>query len=191
MEELKFIRQLWLDEFHEFDDSLPRIYEEVTGKKYSDGTISKNKYFGATEAELLKEVNALIFVVLLFQIVVEALFQVSECSGESGPFWFNLIQTQLKCGNQSSLLLICKCQFTLLEELFKIVEVLTKVDEVLARIVQSEKVCGYLVNLFDSTNKGKQVLLGDFVLIVDRQVFELRKSIIARGTSQFVIQKRI
>lgn len=54
MEELKFIRQLWLDEFHEFDDSLPRIYEEVTGKKYSDGTISKNKYFGATEAELLK-----------------------------------------------------------------------------------------------------------------------------------------
>lgn len=58
MEELKFIRQLWLDEFHEFDDSLPRIYEEVTGKKYSDGTISKNKYFGATEAELLKEVCA-------------------------------------------------------------------------------------------------------------------------------------
>lgn len=40
----------------EFDDSLPRIYEELTGKKYSDGTISKNKYFGATEAELLKEV---------------------------------------------------------------------------------------------------------------------------------------
>ncbi len=33
MEELKFIRHLWLDEFHEFDDSLPRIYEEVTGKK--------------------------------------------------------------------------------------------------------------------------------------------------------------
>ena len=58
MEELKFIRQLWLDEFHEFDDSLPRIYEEVTGKKYSDGTISKNKYFGATEADLLKEVCA-------------------------------------------------------------------------------------------------------------------------------------
>ena len=66
-------------------------------------------------------------------------------------------------------------------------EVLTKVDEVLARIVQCEKVRGYLVNLFDSTNKGMQVLLGDFVLIVDRQVFELRKSIIARGISQFVI----
>lgn len=58
MEELKFIRQIWLDEKHEFDDSLPRIYEEVTGKKYDDGTISKNKYFGAAEAELLKTVCA-------------------------------------------------------------------------------------------------------------------------------------
>ena len=66
-------------------------------------------------------------------------------------------------------------------------EVLTKVDEVLARIVQCEKVRGYLVDLFDSTNKGKQILLGDFVLVVDRQVFELRKSIIARAISQFVI----
>ena len=66
-------------------------------------------------------------------------------------------------------------------------EVLTKVDEVLARIVQCEKVRGYLVDLFDSTNKDKQILLGDFVLVVDRQVFELRKGIIARGISQFVI----
>ena len=56
MDELKFIRQLWLDEFHEFDDALPRIYEEVTGKKYADGTISKNKYFGAAEAKLLQKV---------------------------------------------------------------------------------------------------------------------------------------
>ena len=53
MEELKFIRQIWLDEKHEFDDSLPRIYESVTGKTYEDGTISKNKYFGKDEAELL------------------------------------------------------------------------------------------------------------------------------------------
>jgi DNA sulfur modification protein DndC len=56
MEELKLIRQIWLDEFHEFDDSLPKIYEKVTGEKYSDGTISKNKYFGAPEAELLNTV---------------------------------------------------------------------------------------------------------------------------------------
>lgn len=55
-QELAFIRQLWLDEFHEFDDSLPQIYKEVTGKQYADGTINKNKYFGAKEAALLKQV---------------------------------------------------------------------------------------------------------------------------------------
>ena len=46
-EELQMIRQIWLDEKHEFDDRLPTIYEEVTGKPYSDQLISKNKYFGA------------------------------------------------------------------------------------------------------------------------------------------------
>ena len=54
--ELQMIRQIWLDEKHEFDDSLPRIYEEVTGKPYSDQLISKNKYFGAEEAFLLETV---------------------------------------------------------------------------------------------------------------------------------------
>lgn len=56
MDELRFIRQIWLDEKHEFDDSLPRIYEEVTGIPYEDGMISKNKYFGAPEAKLLRTV---------------------------------------------------------------------------------------------------------------------------------------
>ena len=55
-EELQMIRQIWLDEKHEFDDRLPTIYEEVTGKPYSDQLISKNKYFGAEEAELLQSV---------------------------------------------------------------------------------------------------------------------------------------
>ena len=56
MEELKEIRQIWLDEFHEFDDMVPTIYEEVTGRPYNDGTIKKNKYFGAPEAKLLEEI---------------------------------------------------------------------------------------------------------------------------------------
>ena len=56
MEELKLIRQIWLDEFHEFEDNLPKIYEEETGKPYQDGSIGKNKYFGAAEAKILKEV---------------------------------------------------------------------------------------------------------------------------------------
>lgn len=55
-EELQMIRQIWLDEKHEFDDTLPVIYERVTGKPYSDQLISKNKYFGAEEAALLQTV---------------------------------------------------------------------------------------------------------------------------------------
>lgn len=56
MDELRVIRRIWLDEKHEFEDLLPKIYEEETGKKYDDGVISKNKYFGKKEAALLKEV---------------------------------------------------------------------------------------------------------------------------------------
>lgn len=55
-DELRMIRQIWLDEFHEFEDTLPMIYEEETGMPYDDGSIVKNKYFGAQEASLLKEV---------------------------------------------------------------------------------------------------------------------------------------
>lgn len=53
--ELRLIRQIWLDEKHEFEDLLPKIYESVTGKPYEDGTISKNKYFGPAEASILRE----------------------------------------------------------------------------------------------------------------------------------------
>ena len=56
MGELRLIRQIWLDEKHEFEDTLPGIYESVTGKPYDDGTIRKNKYFGAPEGRLLQEV---------------------------------------------------------------------------------------------------------------------------------------
>ena len=35
---------------------VPTIYEEVTGIPYNDGTIKKNKYFGAPEAKLLEDV---------------------------------------------------------------------------------------------------------------------------------------
>lgn len=36
LEELSEIRRIWLEEKHEFDDSLPHIYEEVTGEKFED-----------------------------------------------------------------------------------------------------------------------------------------------------------
>lgn len=56
MEELRYIRKLWLDEKREFDDSLPRIYEEVTGQAFEDPAIKTNKYYGKSEWDLLHEV---------------------------------------------------------------------------------------------------------------------------------------
>lgn len=56
MDELRYIRKLWLDEKHEFDDSLPRIYEEETGRKFDDPAIKTNKFYGNDEWELLREV---------------------------------------------------------------------------------------------------------------------------------------
>lgn len=58
MEELRLIRKIWLDEKHEFDDSLPRIYREVTGKDFEDPAIKTNKYYGESEWNLLKCVCA-------------------------------------------------------------------------------------------------------------------------------------
>ncbi len=60
-DELRAIRKIWLDEKHEFDDALPRIYEEVTGKPYDDGVISKNKYFAKPESDLLNRVCSELF----------------------------------------------------------------------------------------------------------------------------------
>ena len=36
LEELSEIRRMWLEEKHEFDDSLPRIYQEVTKEPFID-----------------------------------------------------------------------------------------------------------------------------------------------------------
>lgn len=55
LEELRCIRDIWLNEKHEFDDALPRIYEEVTGETYQDDLIIQNKYYGKEEWELLGE----------------------------------------------------------------------------------------------------------------------------------------
>ncbi len=35
-EEMSEIRRIWLEEKHEFDDSLPRIHQEVTGEEFQD-----------------------------------------------------------------------------------------------------------------------------------------------------------
>lgn len=56
MDELRFIRKIWLNEKHEFDDTLPIIYKEVMGKDFEDNSIIKNKYFGKDEWDILADV---------------------------------------------------------------------------------------------------------------------------------------
>ena len=56
MDELRYIRKIWLNDKHEFDDSLPKIFEEIMGRPFEDNSIVKNKYYGQTEWELLSEV---------------------------------------------------------------------------------------------------------------------------------------
>jgi DNA sulfur modification protein DndC len=55
LEELDEIRRIWLHEKHEFDDSLPRIYQEVTGEPFpkprDDGSPLR-----ADDWDLLREV---------------------------------------------------------------------------------------------------------------------------------------
>lgn len=55
-EELGEIRRIWLEEKHEFDDSLPRIYEEVMGKPFKDNRIQEKKLLGGDEWSILAEI---------------------------------------------------------------------------------------------------------------------------------------
>jgi DNA sulfur modification protein DndC len=55
LEELTEIRRLWLHEKHEFDDSLPRIYEEVTGESFPKMREDGNA-LQADDWELLREI---------------------------------------------------------------------------------------------------------------------------------------
>jgi DNA sulfur modification protein DndC len=55
-EELCEIRRIWLEERHEFDDSLPRIYEEVTGEPFEDSRpAAERKLLGSDEWTVLEE----------------------------------------------------------------------------------------------------------------------------------------
>jgi DNA sulfur modification protein DndC len=56
-EELSEIRRIWLEEKHEFDDSLPRIYQEVTGKVFQDPRLGAGKsILGNDEWNILEEI---------------------------------------------------------------------------------------------------------------------------------------
>ncbi|AUT00530.1 DNA phosphorothioation system sulfurtransferase DndC [Nostoc sp. CENA543] len=57
LEELSEIRRIWLEQKHEFDDSLPRIYQEVTGEEFKDPRPgADHKLLGSDEWSVLEEI---------------------------------------------------------------------------------------------------------------------------------------
>ncbi len=57
LEELSEIRRIWLEEKHEFDDSLPRIYKEVTGEEFKDPRPGAERtLLGSDEWAVLEEI---------------------------------------------------------------------------------------------------------------------------------------
>ena len=56
MEELRIIRRIWVNEKHEFEDSLPRIYKEVLGKDFDDPEWIATSSFGVEEWHILQDV---------------------------------------------------------------------------------------------------------------------------------------
>ncbi|CAD5963945.1 DNA phosphorothioation system sulfurtransferase DndC [Planktothrix agardhii] len=56
--ELSEIRRIWLEEKHEFDDSVPKIYQEIMGETFEDPRLGAgNTVLGADEWELLEELS--------------------------------------------------------------------------------------------------------------------------------------
>ncbi|WP_315791371.1 DNA phosphorothioation system sulfurtransferase DndC [Fischerella sp. JS2] len=57
LEELSEIRRIWLEHKHEFDDSLPRIYKEVTGEEFQDPRPGADySLLGSDEWAVLEEI---------------------------------------------------------------------------------------------------------------------------------------
>jgi len=54
-DELSEIRKIWLHEKHEFQDSLPRIYQEVTGREFPKGA-TDDAALGADDWDLLQTI---------------------------------------------------------------------------------------------------------------------------------------
>ena len=53
--ELAKIRDIWLNEKHEFDDSLPAIYADITGLKFEINNSGSDALFGKPEWDLLSD----------------------------------------------------------------------------------------------------------------------------------------
>jgi DNA sulfur modification protein DndC len=58
IEELEEIRRIWIEEKHEIEDNLPRIYQQVTGKKYPAPEADDQSIFSLEDLQILKELCA-------------------------------------------------------------------------------------------------------------------------------------
>jgi len=101
MQELNHIRHIWLNDKHEFDDSLPRIYEQVTGEKFIPTEITGQTSFGSAEWDLLSSVCQDLFPdeELLFETVariVDIESQATEQKARRGVT--KNVETQIKKG---------------------------------------------------------------------------------------------
>ncbi len=56
LEELEEIRRLWVTEKHEIEDTLPRLYEDVTGREYPGRRMNDNLVMGASEITILRDI---------------------------------------------------------------------------------------------------------------------------------------
>jgi DNA sulfur modification protein DndC len=56
LDELQEVRRLWVIEKHELEDSLPRIYESVTGNKYPGPRLDDSLVLQTSDIDLLREV---------------------------------------------------------------------------------------------------------------------------------------
>jgi DNA sulfur modification protein DndC len=54
--ELSEIRRIWLEEKHEFDDALPRIYREIMGEDFKDSRRQEQQLLGGDEWSILEEI---------------------------------------------------------------------------------------------------------------------------------------
>lgn len=96
--ELSEIRRIWLEEKHEFDDSLPRIYQEVKGEAFNDPRLKdKTVLLGAEEWNILAEICDDQMYLELMTKLLDTERQFFTKSRRSG-----IIQELEKCFNTSS-----------------------------------------------------------------------------------------
>lgn len=56
LEELHEIRRIWVVDKHEIEDTLPKVYEDATGKPFPGQRFDDTRTFGASELNILKDI---------------------------------------------------------------------------------------------------------------------------------------